>query len=203
MARRADHTREELKDMIFKAAWQVVGREGASGLTARRIASEIGYAPGTIYNIYNSMDDLCMHINARTLDNLHTVLNSAECNNPKKSVAQNMKSMAALYAEFARKHSAYWLMLFTYRFSEKSNPDWYEDKISMLFAPLENLLQPLFPPKQDRKRKIAARALWAAVHGMCFLQETGKIPAVGGRDTAVEEMSSYLIDNFIAGNDVA
>ena len=45
MARRTDHTREELKDLIINAAWTIIETEGAPGLTARKLASAIGYAP--------------------------------------------------------------------------------------------------------------------------------------------------------------
>ncbi len=71
MARRKDHSREELKDLILQAAWKIVGAEGYEGLTARRVAAEIGYAPGTIYNLFASMDDLCQQLCGRTLDDLY------------------------------------------------------------------------------------------------------------------------------------
>jgi hypothetical protein len=111
-----------------------------------------------------------------------------------------MKAMAAMYGEFAEKYNPYWLMLFSRKLPEERQAlKWYQEKINLLFGPLENLLRPLFSPKQDRKRKIAARALWASVHGLCFLQETGKIPLIGGAQAPAEEMSSCLIDAFIEG----
>lgn len=67
MARRSDHTRDELRTLILEAAWSIIGQENAEGLTARRVASEIGYAPGTVYNLFESMDDLILNINLRTL----------------------------------------------------------------------------------------------------------------------------------------
>lgn len=199
MARRADHTREELKNLILDTAWRIVGREGFDGLTARGIAAEIGYAPGTIYNVFQSMDDLHLQINSRTLDMLYSVLNGAEFSNPSKDTVRNMKAMASQYASFARQHRAYWLMLFSRQFSAGwQAPSWYEEKIERLFEPLENLLKPLFSPRQASKRKMAARTLWASVHGICFLEQTGKVPSVDKREP-VGEMTAMLIDAFVKG----
>jgi AcrR family transcriptional regulator len=200
MARRADHTREELKNLILEAAWKITGAEGFEGLTARRIAAEIGYAPGTIYNIFESMDDLYLQICGRTLDRLYEVLGSPECNNPRHDPLRNMKTMAALYMKFAREYRPYWLMLFSHRMPESRKTDpAHQEKVDRLFEPLEGLLQSYFSPRQERKRKMAARVLWSSVHGLCFLQETGKIEVVGGKADITAEMSSYLIETFVAG----
>lgn len=198
MARRSDHTRDQLKEMILETSWDIVGKDGFAGLSARRIANDIGYAPGTIYNVFSSMDDLCLEVNGRTLDMLYDVLNGPACNDPKKPPIQNMKKMAALYMRFAHEYKPYWLMLFSHRMPEGQElQNWYQEKIDKLFDPLENLLQPLFPAKQDQKRKMAARVLWSSVHGLCFLQETGKIHLVGAK--APTDMAFYLIDTFVAG----
>ncbi len=201
MARRNDHTREELKELILLSAWQIVGADGFEGLTARRLATEIGYAPGTIYNLFKSMDDLYLAVNSLTLERLLVVLASTACNDPKKSPLENMKKMAALYMKFAREYRPYWLMLFSHRLPEgRKVQGWYQQKIDQLFGPLEELMRPLFKTGQEKKRKTAARVLWASVHGLCFLQETGKIHVVTGKlSTGSPEMSGYLIDTFIAG----
>ncbi len=198
MARRQDHTRDQLKDMILETAWGIVGKDGLEGLSARRIATDIGYTPGTIYNIFESMDDLYLHVNGRTLDRLYDELNGAACNDPTKTPVQNMKTMARLYMAFAQEYRPYWVMLFSHRLPEgRQMEDWYREKIDRLFDPLEALLKPLFAPKQGRKRKMAARVLWSSVHGLCFLHEMGKAHLVGGESPV--DMSSYLIDTFTKG----
>jgi len=199
MARRSDHTREELKNLILEMSWRIVGGEGPQGLTARRLADAIGYAPGTIYNVFPSMEALYLHLNGRTLDLLHGVLSSPACHDPKKTPVQNMKKMAQLYRGFAHDMRPHWLMLFSQDLPEdrKLEP-WYQEKIDRLFVSLEKLLQPSFSAKQERKMKMAARILWASTHGLCFLEETGKMPKLDG-ERAFEEMSGYLIDSFVKG----
>lgn len=199
MARRNDHTRDELKDLVLEASWKILGNSGFDGLTARNIAKEIGYAPGTIYNLFNSMEDLYLALNARTLDLLYDVLSDPSCNDPKKSPVDNMKLMAKRYMDFSEEYRPYWLMLFNLRFSEdRVFEDWYIEKIDRLFIPLEALLDPFFLAKSTEKRKVATRVLWASVHGLCFLQETGKMSIVSDQD-APENTAGYLIDTFVNG----
>ena len=100
----------------------------------------------------------------------------------------------------ARERRHHWRMLFDHRMPEGTKTEqWLQEKIARLFGPLEELLRPYFSVRQDRKRKMAARVLWGSVHGLCFLQETGKIELVGGKADTATGMADYLIDAFIAG----
>ena len=199
MARRSDHTRDELKEMILETSWEIVKNHGFEGLSARNIAKKIGYAPGTIYNLFESMDDLYLDINSLTLDKLYDVLASTECRSETSTPIQNIKKMAHLYREFAKEYRPHWIMLFTQALPDgKQPPAWYQEKIARLFEPLEYLLKPLYTKEQSREHKMAARVLWASVHGLCFLEETGKIPLISNQENP-PDMTGYLIDNFVSG----
>ena len=57
MARRSDHSREELYELALEKAGEIAEKEGLRGLTARGVAREIGYTIGTLYNIFEDLDD--------------------------------------------------------------------------------------------------------------------------------------------------
>ncbi len=199
MARRSDHTRDQLKGLILDSSWNLIEKKGFNELTARGIADKIGYAPGTIYNLFQSMDDLALHINARTLDILYDTLRAPQCNDTRNTPLENMQAMAKLYVDFAKKYRSQWLMLFNHTVPEhRKSMDWYQQKIDRLFEPLESLLDPYFSSDQIKNRRDAARVLWASVHGVCFLQETGKIPIINNSEK-VNDMIRYLIDTFVHG----
>ena len=77
MARRSDHSREELYEMALAAARDIVVADGLSGLTVRRVATAIGYSPGTLYNVFDDFYELVIHLNSRTLDAFYGHLLSA------------------------------------------------------------------------------------------------------------------------------
>ncbi len=199
MARRSDHTREELKELILETSWNVVSVDGFEGLSARRVANEIGYTPGTIYNLFSSMDDLYLQVSARTLTHLHGLLSGSVCNDPKKTAIQNMRAMASLYIRFTQESRKHWLMLFQHTMPEGFDvPEWFEDKIEGMFTPLERQMQGYFSSEDTARKKMAARMLWSSVHGLCFLQETGKIGIVR-QGASMEDVAHGLIDIFIKG----
>ncbi len=74
MARRKDHTREELHGMALAEAWRIAEAEGLRGLTARRVAREIGYTVGTLYNVFTDLDDLVVQLIGRIFDALYEEL---------------------------------------------------------------------------------------------------------------------------------
>lgn len=197
MARRKDHTRPELTALAVTAARDIVAADGPAALTARRVADAIGYTPGTIYNLFSSMDELVLRANIETLRELHAALAAAPAG--KRDTASGLKAMAAAYRAFARERRSHWLLLFLHNPDPGAMPpDWYLAEVGQLFTPLEELLRPLFGPRQDERRKLAARALWASVHGMVFLEETGRIPVIAARNGA-PDMVALLIDNFVKG----
>ena len=199
MARRSDHSREELEALILETSWDIIGKEGFEALSARRIAKEIGYAPGTIYNLFESMDHLYLSVSGRVLDKLYTELTRPECNDENKTPIQNMKKMASIYMEFAQEYRPYWLMLFRVQMPEfRKSEEWYQVKVERLFTPLEQLLDPYFKYKSDIEQKTAVRVLWSSIHGLCFLQETGKITVLE-ENLRAEPLSDYLIETFLAG----
>jgi AcrR family transcriptional regulator len=209
MARRKDHNREELNKMVLDAAWDIIAADGSKALSARSIAQKIGYAPGTIYNLFSSMDELTLHINARTLEMLKAELAKDMPKDLEKSQfvpVAVMKKLAARYMKFARAYKPYWLMLFEFsKPQSEGEAPWYAEKINELFAPLEALLIPYY--KEETECKKSARVLWGSVHGLCFLQETGKIENAArnglthAKDPALE-LANMLIENYMAGINV-
>lgn len=199
MARRSEHSREELENLLLQQARLIIGAHGFEGLTARKLADAIGYTPGTIYNVFHSMDELYLRINGETLDTLYGILSAPECSDPVRSPVENMKFMAAQYKNFCNNYRPYWLMLFEHRLSVgKDVPPWFAGKIEKLFEPLESLLHDFYDAGEARRRKMAARILWSSVHGLCFLEQTGKFKLVND-DTTINHMMDYLIDCFVSG----
>ncbi|MGZ8946503.1 MAG: TetR/AcrR family transcriptional regulator, partial [Methylococcaceae bacterium] len=97
MAKRSEHTQEELKALVLSAAEAIVIDEGFSELKVRRIAAEIGYTVGSIYMVFINMADLIMHINAKTLDAISAQLEQVQdC-----STEQSIEALAMTYLSYA------------------------------------------------------------------------------------------------------
>lgn len=199
MARRSDHSREELEELALRTARKIVESEGAQTLTARRLAGDIGYTPGTLYHLFGSMDGVIYRINAETLEKIKEEIAPLHKRKPAQDIPADIHKMAAAYINFAHTHRELWLLLFNTQSAEQP-PAWYVEKIEESFSPLEEVMKPLY--KKESELKLAARALWSAIHGICYLEITQKGPMRKSRQNATE-MAKYLITSFLNGQDRA
>jgi len=196
MARRSDHSREELREMVLSAAEQIVVEQSYSGLSARKVAAAIGYTVGTLYLVFENIDDLILHINARTLDRLHTRMSESKSNSD--DARDYLLQLCQVYIHFAAEDPHRWAMVFEHRFSEEREmPAWYMEKIARMFALVEEGIQPLAKNRSEREISQAARAIWGGVHGICILALTNTLDAAGV--DSVQELSQSLISNYLKG----
>jgi len=196
MARRSDHTREEIKAMAIDAAGTIVEEYGFKGLSARKVAAEIGYTVGTLYLVFENLEELFLHINGRTLDQLYNaiVLAAEKCDQPKACI----HAIGSAYIDFAIKNNKRWNMIFEHIHPDESHlPHWYQEKIARLFYPVEHQVALILGASNKDKAPILARALWCGLHGVCILAFTKKL-GITGIDS-VPILADSLINNFLSG----
>ena len=196
MARRADHTREELYGLTLEAARAIVETEGLRGLTARKIADRIGYSPGTIYNVFDNLDAVIVHMDAWLLDRLYEELDLP--GTAGADPEQALKALARRYMDFIAAHRNLWEVLFEHRLPEGQElPDWYPPKLDRLLALIEDAIAPLYGAGDDAGRARAVRVLWSGVHGIATLAGSGKLSIITA-DSAMDLIDD-LIANYVAG----
>jgi AcrR family transcriptional regulator len=196
MARRSDHSREELREMALTAAEHIVVEQGYAGLSARKVAAAIGYTVGTLYLVFENLGDLVLHVNARTLDRLHARLNEsqAQCVDASDCLLQ----LGQVYIRFADEDPHRFAMVFEHRVPENQVvPAWYQEKIARMFALVEERLEPLANNHTHKEISRASRALWGGVHGICILALAGNL-GVAGVDS-VQGLTKTLITNYLQG----
>jgi AcrR family transcriptional regulator len=196
MARRSDHSREEIKEMALNAALTILEEEGIKGLTARKVATAIGYTVGTLYLVFKNQQEMVLQLNACTLDDLDAWLEARSGRGD--TPAGCLQKMAEAYIDYAVEKSARWNLLFDTVVEEGNElPDWYLMRLGRLFGRVERMLSPLSMQHEALEIERAARVLWASVHGICTLKIRHRLDLAGNQTT--EEMAQMLIDNFLRG----
>jgi len=190
MARRSEHSLEEIRVMVLNAAEAIVINEGYPALKMRRIAKEIGYTVGSIYMVFTNMADLITHIKARTLDDMAAQLQQVQYGAPEQCIAE----LARVYLSYASQNFNRWSMVFV---QDAEIPEWYQEKVDHVFSRVEAQIAKLAPQCSAQQSKQAARALWSGIHGICILSLTGKLDVAGIKE--VENTVALLVENFIGG----
>lgn len=192
MARRNDHSRDELKEMAIASGQQIIKSEGFANFSARKAAKDIGYTIGTIYNIFASHHDFILHINLVTLQDISKYISLKTT----KSGEEALKQMVSAYIEFAHNDYNRWSALFEHIMPKgEPIPHWYQIEINKIFSTVESHFKTII--NDEKTAKTAAITLWAGIHGICQLGLTGKLELTGNE--SVENLANSFIYNYIRG----
>jgi AcrR family transcriptional regulator len=191
MGRRSSHTPQQLRALIVDAAHEIIDAHGLAGLSAREIARRVGYSPGTIYNMFESLDDVVLHVEARVLDALDKRLSDIEPGEDEAGDSRVIR-IAHAYLAFTQASPRLWNLLFEHHLPTGTDlPDWYRQKLEGLMGHVERALGPHFPLGREADCQRAARALWAGVHGITSLSTAEKFSVV------TTDMAGRLIDDLV------
>jgi AcrR family transcriptional regulator len=196
MGRRSVHTAEELRELILSASTELIEHHGLAGLSAREIARRIDYSPGTLYNVFENLDDLVLTIEGRLLDSLARSLDAVS--GAETDPARHVHRLAAAYIQFTHQNPKLWNLLFEHHLPEGHDvPGWYQEKLAGLMARVEQALAPLMGDDDPAALKRAARVLWAGVHGITSLSTTDKLSIIS--TDAAASLADDLVANYLAG----
>jgi AcrR family transcriptional regulator len=177
-----------LREQLIDAAERTIAEKGLAALKARDLAQEVGCAVGTIYNVFEHLDELVLCVGLRTLAMLEAALGAVPPfggHHSTEKAADDLVRLAFTYLEFAAKHTVRWRALFEHRMSEaRPLPEWFVEQQHRLFAQVEGPLAALLPELDRDARRILARTVFSAVHGIVALGLEEKLASLPLPDLA-------------------
>jgi AcrR family transcriptional regulator len=198
MGRRSSHTAGELRELILDASTEIINEHGLLGLSAREIARRVRYSPGTIYNVFENLDDLILTIEGRLLDRLSARLAETPSDVCPKA---RLRALARVYLTFTHENPKLWNLLFEHHLPpSRTIPAWYQQKLEGLMLCVEQALRPLMPQAKPAAVQRAARVLWAGVHGITSLSTADKLSTI--TNEAAGSLIDELVVTFTAGLNV-
>ena len=196
MARRSDHSSQQITDMTVSWVQTYLSERSAENLSLRQVAKAIGYSPGTLINHFGSYGMLLLHVNASTLDQLDNAM--AQGNVIGRDPGALIINMAKSYLAFAEAHTHAWRLVFEHRLSEHEDiPEWQMKRIDRLFTQLKELLKRVNQAASETELEQNARILWGSVHGITVLAVDDKL--FSPVDTPNEQMVEKLITHYLSG----
>lgn len=197
MARRHEHSQDQIREMALTAIEQLLNEQSAEKLSVRKIAGIINYTPGTLYTLFQHQNDMLLQVNGRTLDRLYNKLVTTHFTNtdtPDKAIL----ILAIQYFQFATAEPNHWSLIFSHKMPDgETVPGWHQQKIDRLFTLVEAHLQKLLPHKSMSEIHQTARTLWSSVHGITILSLGDKLFINSATNT--EYMLEQLIHHFLVG----
>ncbi|USD64453.1 TetR-like C-terminal domain-containing protein [Vibrio sp. SCSIO 43136] len=189
MARRNDHTREELIALTLENVKNFLSEHPHHELSLRKVANMIGYVPSTLVNVFGNYNLLLLRAVAQTLDELAEEAGNAVAN--AQSPIEALHKLAHCYHDFAMAHPYRWQLIFQHTMNGEELPEWQSERINGMTGMLESLLRPIIPAQADTSVEHASRVLWAGVHGITLLSVDDKFFSASPIEGKV------LIDNLL------
>lgn len=185
MARRKDHTREELTQLAVTCGRELIIADGTKALTARNVAKAIGYTPGTLYNLFDNIEGLAAAINCTTLNEFAETISAIRqrSSTPQKQ----LEKICHAYLKIQQEQPALWTLLFATPITIKS--DTYGQAIHQVFDQVVATIRPLCGNKNSARQD--AKIIWSTLHGICLLQQHGKL------DVTKSDTSAVLLKRFL------
>lgn len=193
MPRRMPHDHDEMRARAVAAARAAVAADGLAGLTARRIAGELGCSVGSLYNLFADLDDLVLHVAASVVDDMHAALFEAPL--PAEPGAA-LTELALRYVDFAATRGRLFAMVFEHEPThDRPTPRWHLDRIERLLARVQAVAAPALPATDAADLRAEVEVLWAAVHGIAALAQKDKLGFVSASDP--KHLARRLIETFL------
>jgi AcrR family transcriptional regulator len=187
--------RDTLRERALDAARRILQDEGLKALNARRLATDIGVAVGTLYNLFENFEEIVLRLNLETLEELEAVFASrALPKDPREATLE----IAREYLAFTAKHRNRWAATLEFK---SAGPHRFVDEfpatISRLVAEVERAIAPLFAPGSESERRLAAAVLWTSLEGISALSAADNLRMVA--PTTAWDMAQSLIVNYLGG----
>ncbi|MEF1173749.1 TetR-like C-terminal domain-containing protein [Vibrio sinaloensis] len=192
MARRNDHTREQLIALTLDTVKDFLEQNSYHELSLRKIANMIGYVPSTLVNVFGNYNLLLLHVVAQTLDELSEEAKNVVGGSVDHKTA--LYQLAYCYHDFAQKHPHRWQLIFEHNMNGEALPEWQSQRIDSMTGMLEHLLRVLAPERSEDEVLKASRVLWSGVHGITLLSVDDKFFAADPID------GKELIDNLLTNH---
>ncbi|MDT3307462.1 TetR/AcrR family transcriptional regulator [Shewanella vaxholmensis] len=191
MARRKEHSHDEIRAMAIQAATELLTEQGVVGLSLRKVASQIGYVPSTLINIFGSYNYLLLAVSEATLRTLHDRL-AGVC------AADSLRKIIAMaweYSQFANERRQAFKLVFELQLLDSEPlPQSQGQLITGLFILIERELAQLFPEATPEQHLSMSRVLWGGIHGLTALSLDNKLFAesLSLRDLLESHVKAYL-----------
>lgn len=195
-----NRTRSDYRTEILEAAKTLFLSEGYSHTSMRKIAQKVGITATTIYSYYENKADIVHALHQegfKLLNQRFYVLSNV------KDPFERLKAMGHCYIQFAVENSDYYEIMFSMKESLKhiededlKNKEWPEgmNAFRALISGVQACQETGYFKEQNPLKM--ATALWANVHGLCNLNNNGRLKLIMNEFSDQKGVTNILDDSF-------
>jgi AcrR family transcriptional regulator len=197
-AERRAREKEELKQLILKAARQLFVREGYESVSMRKIADKIEYSPASIYTYFKDKDEILDCLCEETFAHLHAH-KLAVLQQMKGDPLELLKKGMETYVRFGLEHPDHYIVTFILKAPVHEHAAHGETRKvqagQRCFGDMRNIVRRCMEEGKIKNADVeeTSQALWAGIHGLTALLITQpRFPFVD-RESLIKRMIEILV----------
>ncbi|RVU01042.1 TetR/AcrR family transcriptional regulator [Mucilaginibacter limnophilus] len=188
---RRQRQKDEVRNDIIYAAWDMVQKEGWDKLSIRKIADAIEYSVPVIYDHFENKEAILLEFAKKGFKKLSVKI--IEAKDAHKDPADQIRAMADAYWDFAFNNTQLYQLMFGIGMASceigKAMPE--QDKFRLIvMEPIEALIKN--SGREDVNSCLKYHTFWSVMHGLISIKLMGN-PAIDA------ELNKIVLDDAIAG----
>lgn len=195
---------KEVREALVGATLQLMDAGGIEAVKARAVAQAAGVSVGTIYNLVGTVDDLVQLANLRIYEDLSAFgrqrmieLDAGlEKGTARERVLTRLLGLADAYIDFVAANSSRWSALLAFN-RVHEGPEGNREELTALIDIVGGVLKDAPIWSDSAERRLAARALWSAVHGIVTTNFFGGDEAGARKRTS--RLNAILLTTLVDG----
>jgi len=186
-----------LKKDILENGWAILNQNGREALRMRELANLSDCSVGTVYNLFENLNEIILKLNLRSLDKMYAALHhELKVEIEKKSNLHVVfQKMGRAYIAFGMKNPKLWRSLFE-SLPINPLPEWYREKVQQGLLVIEGTIHNVFGLEKEKANQLVS-FFWAAMHGMTSIMINRKMEALN--EEASERYVISYIDHCLRG----
>jgi len=183
--------KEDVRNRILQAAWQLVEAEGWQALSIRRIAEAIEYSVPVIYSHFENKDAILLEFTKEGFRQLTQTIGQAR--DGQQSANRQLEAMAQAYWQFAFERKEYYQLMFGLgipacdRVNQVAEMKQFSD---VLLRVIQDAIAASHHPETDHWLKF--HTFWSVLHGLVSIQMIDK-------DATANQWSQLVLQDAVAG----
>lgn len=168
--RRRSEQKEQLRQLILKAASELFIEQGYNAFSMRKLAEQIGYAPATLYLYFHDKDQLLFNVVDDAFMRFRTELVQAA--NSTSDPWECLSRIGEAYVRFGLTHTVYYQLMFMWRVDYLIQPKHGEQAPRMeAFQVLADAVRYAQEQGAIKPGDVQAYSdvMWATLHGVVAL----------------------------------
>lgn len=157
---------ESLQHSVLEEAFLVVKEKGIGSIRMRELSSACGCSVGTLYNLFENLDDIHYHINLRTFKMLFGKIlqKLEELSKQGIKLEEILPKLGWAYITFGKEQFHLWKALFE-NTPQSKPPSWYRSVINESFEQAEQYIAQTFEFSPEKASKLV-NYFWFSIHGV-------------------------------------